>query len=211
MNTNLLRKFFWKNKNHSILQKRDFHIANIFSLLAFIIAFWWNYLIILDYIYLWFIVILFAFLFDILDWYLARKYNSKSLLWKELDTFCDIFIYLVPIVFIYLQIYSFSFLFLFSSTLLFFTGLFRLSFFSNSWLQTKNNKKYYIGMPVYFLFILNILLFSEINYIIFNILIFIFSLLMISNIAFRKANIFISLLYFVFILFLSFLFFFWTL
>ena len=194
-----------------IINKQDLHIANIFSIFAFVIAFWWNYLIIIDKIYIWFIIILFACIFDILDWYLARKFNSKSNLWKTLDSFSDILIYFLPLVFIYLNIYSFSYLFLTTSSILFFTWLFRLSFFTENWIKIVNNKRYYNWMPVYFLFILNIILFLNINYIFINLLFVFFSLLMVLDIKFRKANLIISILYLFILLILTYLFQLWIL
>ena len=194
-----------------IINKKDLHIANIVSILAFIIAFWWNYLIIINQIYLWFIVILIACFFDILDWYLARKYNSKSTLWKVLDSFSDVLIYLLPLILIYLNIYDFSYLFLFTSSLLIFSGLFRLSFFTENWLKIINNKKYYIWLPVYFLFILNIILFFEANVFVINIFIIIFSFLMVLDTNIRKANFLISILYLISLFIFSYLFLQWIL
>ena len=192
-----------------IINKQDLHIANLVSVLAFIIAFWWNYLIIIGQIYLWFIVILIACFFDILDWYLARKFNSKSNLWKVLDSFSDILIYLLPLILIYLNIYNFSYLFLFLSSLLFFSWLFRLSFFTENWLKIIDNKKYYIWLPVYFLFILNIILFFEINVFIINFLILSFSFLMVLDIKIRKSNFYISILYLIILFLFSYLFLIW--
>lgn len=178
-----------------ILKKSDLHIANIFSIFAFIIALWWNYVIFKYNIFLGICIILIASIFDIFDWFLARKYDSKSKIWAFLDSFSDIFIYLIPIFIIYLKIYSFSFLFLFSSSFLVFTSLFRLSLFMKKWFELYKNKKYYIWMPIYFLFILNIIILLKINYIFINLFIFLFSLFMILNIKFRKFWIFISILY----------------
>jgi len=194
-----------------ILQKKDLHIANIVSILAFVIAFWWNYLIISDKLYLWFILILIACLFDLFDWFLSRKYNSLSSLWKYLDSFSDILIYILPLVFIYLSIYSFSITFLFTSFILFFSSIFRLSFFTQTWLSLLDNKKFYLWLPVYYLLILNIIIFFEINFIIINVLFIIFSFLMILDINIRKANFLISILY-IFILFVfTYLFLIWIL
>ena len=192
-----------------IINKQDLHIANLVSVLAFIIAFWWNYLIIIGQIYLWFIVILIACFFDILDWYLARRFNSKSNLWRVLDSFSDILIYLLPLILIYLNIYNFSYIFLFLSSLLFFSWLFRLSFFTENWLKIIDNKKYYIWLPVYFLFILNIILFFEINVFIINFLILSFSFLMVLDIKIRKSNFYISILYLIILFLFSYLFLIW--
>jgi len=194
-----------------IINKQDLHIANIFSILAFVIAFWWNYLIIINQIYIWFMVVLFACIFDILDWYLARKFNSKSNLWKILDSFSDVLIYLLPLIFIYLNIYSFSYLFLITSSVLFFAWLFRLSYFTENWIKIINNKKYYIWMPVYFLFILNIILFFNINIYFINLLFIIFSLLMVLDIKVRKVNLFISILYLIILFIFSYVFLIWIL
>ena len=194
-----------------IINKKDLHIANIVSILAFIIAFWWNYLIIINQIYLWFIVILIACFFDILDWYLARKFNSKSNLWKILDSFSDILIYLLPLILIYLNIYSFSYLFLITSSIVFSAWLFRLSYFTENWIKVINSKKYYIWVPVYFIFILNIILFFNINIFFINLLFIIFSMLMILNIKVRKTNLIISILYLFILLILTYLFQLWIL
>ncbi len=194
-----------------IINNRDLHIANIFSILAFIIAFWWNYLIITINIYVWFIIILIACFFDILDWYFARKFNSKSSLWNILDSFSDIIIYLFPLLLIYLNLYSFNFLFLVSSSILIFSGLFRLSYFTANWTQIIDNKKYYIWMPVYFLFILVTVLFFNINIFLINLLFIIFSILMILDIKIRKVNLFVSVLYLTSLTIFSYLFLIWIL
>ena len=194
-----------------IISKQDLHIANIFSIFAFIIAFWWNYLIIINKIYIWFIVILFACIFDILDWYLARKFNSKSNIWKTLDSFSDILIYLLPLILIYLNIYNFSFLFLITGSILLFAWVFRLSYFTENWIKIINNKKYYIWMPVYFLFILNIILFFNINIFLINLLFIVSSILMILDIKIRKVNLFISILYLIILFITSYLFLLWIL
>jgi phosphatidylserine synthase len=194
-----------------IINKQDLHIANIFSILAFIIAFWWNYLIIINQIYVWFMVVLLACAFDILDWYLARKLNSKSSLWKILDSFSDVLIYLLPLILIYLIIYNFSYLFLIISSVLFFAWLFRLSYFTENWIKIIDNKKYYTWIPVYFLFILIITLFFNTNVFFINFLFIIVSLLMLLDIKIRKANLFISILYLIILFIFSYLFLIWIL
>lgn len=194
-----------------IINNKDLHIANIFSILAFVIAFWWNYLITINEIYTWFIVVLLACIFDILDWYLARRFNSKSSLWKILDSFSDVLIYLLPLILIYLNIYSFNFIFLLSSSILFFAWLFRLSYFTENWIQIIGNKKYYIWVPVYFLFVLNIILFFNINLYFINILFVLFSLWMILDIKVRKANLLVSILYLIVLFIFSYLFLIWIL
>jgi len=195
----------------SFIKKEDLHIANFVSILAFIVAFWWNYIIIIDQIQLWFMIILSASILDMLDWYLARKFNSKSNIWWTLDSYADILIYILPIIFTYISVYKFDYLLVFSSIFIFFSSLIRLSSFTNYWFKIIDQKKNYIWMPTYFLFISIIFMYFQINYILINIILIILSILMIANIHFKKANIIISLVYILILFILTYLFLIWIL
>ena len=148
------------------------------------------------------------------DWYLARKFNSKSKLWKTLDSFADILIYLLPVINIYAVMHWVSIHLVLISSLLFMAWLYRLSYFTDNWIKTIKNKKNYELIPVYYLFILNIVLFIDIKiYVISEIfisLLFInFSLLMISKYNFRKFNMFVWITYLVILFLITLLFIKW--
>ena len=93
-----------------------------------------------------------AVLFDCLDGYWARKLKQTSEMGKQLDSFGDVFIYLLYPVLVYLMVFNLrSWWVLVLYAWLMSSGIFRLARFTVSgFSQDKNSNLYYSGMPVYF-------------------------------------------------------------
>ena len=106
-----------------------------------------------DQFYYSFAIILIAFILDALDGFIARKLKQESEFGRQLDSYVDIFIYLLyPALAYYLffelrDIFSVGMLYLFLSC-----GIFRLSRFNVSGLidSSKKDFKAYGGLPTYF-------------------------------------------------------------
>jgi CDP-diacylglycerol--serine O-phosphatidyltransferase len=134
------------------------------------------------------ILLMFAFLFDFADGFIARKFSLKSDLGKELDSLADSLSFvLVPAFIVYFYIFGQSFYGLVSAVFIVISGYLRLGIFN-----TKKSRNYFEGLatPMFTLLIMIITLalrfkmISQINDIVMSLLIIMASLLMIINIRF---------------------------
>lgn len=169
---------FFDKKNITIANMCSF-FAIILGIASLLLIIRWEYFIGFNFILLWVI-------FDMLDGYFARKYNTTSTFWKILDSFADMLLYVLSVVFLYFSIHSITLLGIIIVIGFLFTSIYRLAYFFEWGFMKKWDNIYYIWMPVYFhLILFQIILVSE-NAVLQWISFFIFSFLMISNLLFRK-------------------------
>lgn len=135
-------------------------IADYVSLLALFFAFISIILILKKESYWSLILIMFAFAFDILDGYLARKIAREDRFGRELDSYVDIFTYLI---FSTLFFYEFISPHIFVSILIGFCiltfGGLRLIRFNLEGIREEHDRKYYRGLTVVHILFLTILTF----------------------------------------------------
>jgi phosphatidylserine synthase len=157
------------------------------------------------------IAICLAFIFDILDGYVARKYNVSSDLGRQLDSFLDAFNYLgLSSIFLYKFLNVNNHITLITIFILLLTGILRLSRHNLLGFSKNKNNFYYTGLIVPYaqlaiivIFFITIYLSENIKYIIFPILLII-SFLMISDFKIKKTkNYFFIFLLIILFIFLS--------
>lgn len=153
-----------------------------------------------------------SFMFDILDGYIARLKSSFSDFGKYLDSFNDVFIYLLFSIFLTIFYVSKVNIFsLFVSVVLLFFGILRLIRYTGVGEVVKNQRQYYVGYPVYFPYFITIFFYFFDNVLIIDlgnfllITLLIISFLMISELkTFKTRNLFVLLSIFVLIFYLNF-------
>ena len=136
-----------------MLKSKNLNLPNLISFSALFLS-WVGIVVLLNNrFYFSFAIILGAFIMDAFDGYLARKFKQESDFGRQLDSYVDIFIYLLyPALAYYLffelkDIFSVVVLYLFLSC-----GIFRLSRFNVIGLidASKKDFKAYGGLPTYF-------------------------------------------------------------
>lgn len=128
-----------------------FYIPTIVTLLSLFLAFSAIILVPLGDFYCSFGFALLAFITDTLDGFLARKFGVETKIGAVLDSFGDVFIYLLypAVVFIYFFELNSPLAFCFIA-LFFFAGLYRLVRFTKIGFSLKDGKIGYAGVPVVF-------------------------------------------------------------
>lgn len=140
---------------------------------------------------------LIAFLFDILDGYIARKSKKQTEWGRLLDTLGDLVIYIIYSTVLFTTYISPNFIVsVFVGINIIVFGILRLIRYTNAGALEINGKRFFLGinvvlicMLIIFLFILNDFINNQVFNIISSILIFLFAPLMISNIKTRKPGI----------------------
>lgn len=96
-----------------------------------------------------------AFVFDVLDGYIARTRKIVTVHGKQLDSFIDVVTYLVFSAVLYsLYIAPTPFIGSAIGFIILCLGILRLVRFTNEGLVSRNNRMYYNGMPVYYIYLL---------------------------------------------------------
>lgn len=136
---------------------------------------------------------LLAFVFDMLDGYLARKLKAESFFGALFDSISDVVVYLVYPASVLYNLLGFDTVIGIVAIILFFlTGIFRLIRFTSQGFGVEGDKKYYKGIPVFFshFMILVLLVISIIDkrlVLIFGpLLLVLLSFFMVSNVRIRK-------------------------
>ncbi|MDD2909427.1 MAG: CDP-alcohol phosphatidyltransferase family protein [Candidatus Pacebacteria bacterium] len=169
--------------------------ANIISLLIVpnsLISF---YFIFKEEVFLAFLFIIICFFLDTIDGYIARKMKIESSMGQAIDSFCDLIVYLMfPVFFIFNYLNFNLFVTFFICSIVLISGIIKLARFSKEGFVIINNEKYYRGLVVPFVllttaifYILNINNFIYIN-ILFPLAVILISILMVSNLKFKKIS-----------------------
>lgn len=171
------------------------NLANIISLSIVPLSLLAFYFLYTKEIFLAFLFISFCFYLDTIDGYIARKLKIESEIGKSIDSFCDFIVYLAfPVCFIF-QYLSFNLLVTFlMSVFILIAGIIKLSRFNSEGFTIVDGKKYYRGMIVPY-----VLLGTATCYIIFTkffegiiyfgpFIMITISVLMVSNVKFKKNN-----------------------
>jgi len=107
-----------------------------------------------------FVFIILALIFDILDGTAARYLNIDSSLGRQLDGFVDVMTYILyPAISFYFIFNIRSFTGLMCVFVFISAGIFRLARFNTQGFLESGNKKFYIGMPVFYNLLIPIILF----------------------------------------------------
>ena len=180
-------------KNFSLL--KTLNIADLITLLGLIPLILSFHFIIIDKSFHAIITICVAFIFDILDGYIARKLNISSALGRQLDSFLDSFNYLILTCFFIYTFLNFNTQLTFLIIFITLTGgVLRLARHNLTGFNKKNNSLYYTGLIVpYTQFAVITIFFTTIHisedtiYLLLPILLII-SLLMISDFKIKKVK-----------------------
>lgn len=134
-----------------------------------------------------------AFLFDIIDGLIARKYGKQRFEGKLLDSFADILIYLIFSSILSIKMFGMFYGFIAGCVILSF-GILRLVRFTKEGFIENESGKYYRGLPVFYIAIISIFIyFGSIVLPFWNnftayVVIIVSSLLMLSNIKSYKPQ-----------------------
>ena len=138
---------------------------------------------------------LLAFVSDSLDGYLARRLKAESRFGAIFDTTADVFVYLIyPAVILFNKFEMSNAVGIFFITIFLIAGIFRLIRFTANGFLTEGEKKYYLGMPVFFshLIILIIMIMNVLDVTLVQImgplLLGTMSVMMVTKINFRKPT-----------------------
>lgn len=192
-NTNRLKIDFSKRKKMFLIRRSHIHSANLLTFLAILYGLWGSMNITYGNIHTGIALMIVGVWCDMLDGYIARKYKLQSQLWSILDSFADIFLYILPIILIQWRLSWYDLISWFILSLFTLAWCFRLAYFTESGLITKWGKLHYPGFPVYLSHIFFILLligspsWLSLSYIA------IFSLLMVCDCNVPKISIFLGI------------------
>jgi len=172
---------------------KKYLIVNSVTALSLIMGFTAVFFAFRGYLYPSFGFALLAFVLDALDGYLARKLKAESRFGAIFDTVSDIFVYLLYPAVILLNKFEMNnvvgifFILVFLSA-----GVFRLIRFTTNGFLVDGEKKYYLGMPVFFsIFLLAIMILVNILGkallpVVGPLLLFFMSIMMVTKFKFRK-------------------------
>ncbi|MFO0763256.1 MAG: CDP-alcohol phosphatidyltransferase family protein [Candidatus Gracilibacteria bacterium] len=176
-----------------LIRRSHIHSANLLTFLAILYGLWGSMNITYGNIHTGIALMIVGVWCDMLDGYIARKYKLQSQLGSILDSFADIFLYILPIILIQGRLSGYDLISGFILSLFTLAGCFRLAYFTESGLITKGGKLHYPGFPVYLSHIFFILLLIgspsglSLSYIA------IFSLLMVCDCNVPKISIFLGI------------------
>lgn len=172
---------------------KKYVLVNAVTAISLILGLIAIYLSIKGYLYYSFGFALIASVFDSLDGLLARLLKAESKFGAIFDTVADIVVYILyPAI---ILLYKFGLNSTIGSGLIvifIIAGIYRLIRFTNTGLYIDNQKKYYIGMPVFFSHILILIMIvcnnidRSILEIIGSLILATISVLMVSRLKFRK-------------------------
>ncbi len=180
----------------TFLDKETLNVANFISLVAIVLWVFSTVLFFSNQLLFWSVLMLIAFLLDILDGFVARKINILSKTWALLDVIADVFIYIMPIVALALWQYNVSVVMVFCVAIFIVASVIRLAVFATRWFETLQWARYYIWLPVYFSHLLFLVLLLHWGVWLLNGLMLIFSFLMVSKIQIKKQGMLVSLIRF---------------
>jgi len=174
---------------------KKYFLVNTITALSLILGLTAIALALRGYLYFSFGFALLALVSDSLDGYMARKLKAESSFGAIFDTVADIFVYLIyPAVLLYHNFGISNPIGVFFIALFLFAGIFRLVRFTKNGFVLVGEKKYYLGMPVFFshpmiLIILVVNVFDKaIISIVCPLLLVLISLMMVTKLKFRKPE-----------------------
>lgn len=161
------------------------NLANLITIIGLFLGVFSLFMLLNGKLFPAFLLLISAIFCDLLDGFVARKYSCETPAGKWLDTCTDIVIYLIFPMFFWSERISYL-----VTIVVICTGLFRLIRFSLSGLEGKDDKLYYLGMPVFYLqTLLAFDLVLDFPSFFLSALLLVMSVLMVTKIKFRKPGV----------------------
>ncbi|MFA6295508.1 MAG: CDP-alcohol phosphatidyltransferase family protein [Candidatus Paceibacterota bacterium] len=174
---------------------KKYLLVNTITAISLILGLIAIYFAVHGYLYFSFGFALLAFVTDSLDGFLARKLGAESRFGAIFDTLTDIIVYLMyPAIILFNEFGMSNIVGLSSIGLFLLAGVFRLVRFTNNGFEVEGEKKYYLGMPVFFShFIVMIMMVvnmldKQLLQIVGPLILVTMSLMMVTKLRFRKPT-----------------------
>jgi len=174
---------------------KKYLLVNSITAISLILGLTAIYFALHSYLYFSFGFALLAFVTDSLDGFLARRLGAESKFGAIFDTLTDIIIYLIyPAIIVFKQFEMSNMIGLSLIVLFVLAGIFRLVRFTIKGFEVDGEKKYYLGMPVFFshlailILIIVRILDKELLQILCPVILGTMSVMMVTKVKFRKPT-----------------------